>query len=306
MCAERIVSGTKFLDSIRGGMSVRELMEQHDLSLGELSSIFLQLENASVDVLRLYGRTSPDLRAQDKRRLRFLPRRRVLAPVPVIDMADPTNTGLLVDVTERGLGVAGVHARLHEVKSFKIAADRVFRVSAFQLQAECRWVATKGENGEALSGFKIARITESSLRELRRFVGLLTEAEQAPDSPIPRSLQETPVDLTGEVETGWTCPSCEAWYETEQDECPSCGIIASKYIHQLERTKTEILDAVVEQPGVRIETKTLAAGQSVQTTITTSDKLLKELKALGGNFGDHVNKALSEYVLRMKARKGKT
>ena len=136
MCAERIVSGTKFLDSIRGGMSVRELMEKHDLSLGELSSILVQLENASVDVLRLYGRTSLDLPAQDKRRLRFLPRRRVLAPVPVIDMTDPTNAGLLVDVTERGLGVVGVHARLHEVKSFKIAADRVFRISGFQLQAE--------------------------------------------------------------------------------------------------------------------------------------------------------------------------
>jgi len=63
---------------------------------------------------------------------------------------------------------------------------------------------------------------------------------------------------------------------------------------------------VLKRPGVRIETKTLAAGQSVQTTITTSNKLLKELKALGGDFCHHVNKALSEYVLRMKARKGKT
>ena len=306
MCEERIVSGTKFLDSIRGGMSVRELMENHHLSLGELSIILLQLENASVDVPRLYGRTSPDLPAQDKKRLRFLPRRRVFAPVPVIDMVDPTNAGLLVDVTERGLGVVGVHVRLHEVKSFKIAADRVFRVSAFQLQAECRWVATKGENREPFSGFKIARISESSLRELQRFVGLLTETEHAPDCPMPRSLQETPVDLTGEGEAGWTCPSCEAWYETEQEECPCCGIITSKYIHQLERTKTEILDAVVQEPGVRVEPKTLATGQSVQTTITTSDTLLKELKALGGNFGDHVNKALSEYVLRMKVRKGKT
>jgi hypothetical protein len=303
MSSERIVSGSKFLAGIRAGMTVRELMEEHNLSLGELSTIFVQLETAGVNVLRLYGRTRSGPEEQDKRRIRFLPRRKVMARVPVIDTKEPANIGLLIDVTERGLCVTGFRVQDRELKNLEIAADHVFRVGSFQLQAECRWTATAGFDQESISGFKIARISESDLRELRRFVGMLAETNPEPDASHRPGFFAAAVDLTGEMGDGWTCPSCEAWYESEQDECPQCGIIASKYMHLLERTKTQVLDPPGEPPEVRVETTTLAAAQSLRTTITASEKLVQELKALGGDLNDHVNKALEEYLDRNRTRK---
>jgi hypothetical protein len=98
------------------------------------------------------------------------PRNYLTFSVPVYEAGVPANRGLIEDITERGIGVTGIRAGVHETKALVIQSGQVAEVS---FEAICCWSA-RGEDGGFKSGFEITRIAEAALVTVRDFIRGLT------------------------------------------------------------------------------------------------------------------------------------
>jgi hypothetical protein len=324
MPEKRSISVGAIVEDLRAGMTALELMTKYALTPVQLESIFQQLERLAAKPSKLYGRgPSEDDRLTEKR-IRVLPRHRVAVPVRLRDLAHPETKGVVRDISEKGIGTEGFRASVDEIRSFEVLADEFFAANPFQLEAKCRWTKSLPPTRQYIAGFQILNISERNLRELRRFIDCIGRTEQAVrDSPSPAPA----VDKSLSQESSgamWVCPFCKMPQTHEFDECPQCGIIGSKYMQRLEKTKTEVLalfdkettreeppaKASQTQPSRQARTsgkemsleKPPAAGkeQFVQRSIYVSANLWRELETLEGNITEHINKALSSYLLRAK------
>ena len=77
---------------------------------------------------------------------------------------------MLSDVTEKGIGITGMAARIGETKTFVIPAGDFIETDPILLEARCQWAEEEKETGEWLAGFEITRISEKCLDDLRRLI----------------------------------------------------------------------------------------------------------------------------------------
>lgn len=292
---QRKISGGRIVSDIRWGMTAVELMKKYDLSLTQLKSVLAQLETAGFHVPELYGRAELERDSVSESGIRRLPRYRVIPHVPVHDVKDPLIKGRLFDISDKGLGVAGMEIRVQEVRSLIVLADQFFAIDPFQVRAVCRWGRPTGPEQRYVAGFEITNITERSLGRLRSLIEALNRAETASTRVEIFGPDESPARGEDPEKTAWTCPFCKMPQAREYDECPQCGIIVSKYIHRLERTRTEVLD-IVEKESRWPDTSANMRDKQVRKTITISEKLWNDLKSLGGNADDHIAEAVSTYL----------
>jgi hypothetical protein len=86
----------------------------------------------------------------------------------------------------------------------------------------------------------------------------------------------------------------------EFDECPQCGIIVSKYLVKLEMTRSGVAEAIEKQPVA--ETAAIPNQNFFnKTTVAIPSLVWEQLEALGGDPREHLNRALSTYLLRARA-----
>lgn len=298
---ERRISGARIVRDIRAGMTAVELMREHNLSRTQLKSILTQLERAGMHVPELYGRSVLDHDCVSEDGIRRWPRYNVIPHVPVHDVKDPMIKGRLVDISEKGLGVAGFAAEARDVRKLIVLADQFFAIEPFQVQVVCRWCKKTGDEIRWLAGFEIASVAEQSFQRLRSLIDALTRAEIATTTVEFSAFSEIP-EVEELKESAWICPFCKMPQPREYDECPQCGIIVSKYIHQLRRTKTEVVSIIEEQSRLA-DTSTVVKENLVRKSIMVSEKTWNDLKALGGDVDDHIADALSSYLAGVKRKR---
>jgi hypothetical protein len=302
MTSEKTISGAGFVEDLRSGITVSELMHKYGLSLEELKLLFQQLERAGAKPLELYGRSEKVQLTKDKGRLRWFPRHRVPFPVPVIDVDDLEARGILVDIAEMGLGVKGIDAKVNEVRTFTVAPDRFFQVNPFRVQAECRWVAASGEWDEPIAGFKITAMASGDRKNLEELVGILNEKkpESAPATEEDEIQGHDEVSLIFHGDSYWRCPSCGIPQDREHDECPLCGIIVAKFRSRMEKVEKKDNGVANENtPSLVIENSDRE--ELIIKRISLPAKLWRELEQLKGDKDDHVRDAISTYILRQKS-----
>ena len=107
---------------------------------------------------------------KDKRQV---PRCYPVVELPIYDVDDPTLEGIVWDISEKGVQVVGIAARVDQRKTFFIQANDFGSFSPFSFEAECRWVATEAENDRAVCGFEILGISDKDMEELRKVIDLL-------------------------------------------------------------------------------------------------------------------------------------
>jgi len=95
----------------------------------------------------------------------------------VYDTQLPQAKAQVHDITERGVGVAGIEAKIDEVRTLEIMPDNVFQLEPITFEARCRWGKTEGTTGRYFAGFEITNISEACLNRLRDLIRLLTPAE---------------------------------------------------------------------------------------------------------------------------------
>ncbi len=86
------------------------------------------------------------------------------------------NRGVIVDVSEGGIGVKGLSAEPGEKKALVIPAYYGFvTFDSIVIIAECRWTGTDEETGEKNSGFKVLQLTPRNAEEFAKLVSTLSE-----------------------------------------------------------------------------------------------------------------------------------
>lgn len=170
----RTIKAKEIVADIRAGMTYRELMDKYRVSLGKLQNIFRMLRDADAiqasELEPLYSIAPERLDAGKRRKVQ---RNYVFVRLPVYDMDNLLNEGIVVDITETGLRTSGLQVTVGETKGFLLQADYFAEVYPFTFEAQCIWVSTS-EQGQMLAGFSISSITEVGLEELRKLIQTLT------------------------------------------------------------------------------------------------------------------------------------
>jgi hypothetical protein len=176
MSAKRVVNAKDIVDDIRAGMSDKELMTKYRLSSKGLQSAFTKLiNNRILTVQEVYGQprsTDDDTVIIDD--MTLIPKHFLTVTAPIYEEGRPAVKGRLHEVTERGLTIIGIYARIGEEKSFMIPCKEFLAADRVAFRAECLWTNVKPETGQWVSGYQITSITKESLVLLRDLIQLLT------------------------------------------------------------------------------------------------------------------------------------
>jgi hypothetical protein len=150
-------------------------MEKYGLSAKGLESAFTKLVNSGImTVEEVYGqqRSGQDTVIIDD--LRELPRHFLSVSIPIYEAIYEDRKGKIREVTEKGVGVAGIQARIGEVKSFVIACRPFLEVDNIWLELECIWMEAGKTPEEWYGGFQITKISPKDLKNLRALIQLLS------------------------------------------------------------------------------------------------------------------------------------
>jgi uncharacterized protein (DUF433 family) len=156
---------------LRSGMARSELMTKYQISSDALASSLKRLleENA------ITSAEFETFRSFDHQQITERDSRRTLRnnPIPVVTICEVGKPGTryqVRDISEYGIGVAGITARVDEVKSLAVVGDEFGEIAPFEFEAQCRWAKHVEPDGKICSGFRITSISEEDLLRLREFV----------------------------------------------------------------------------------------------------------------------------------------
>ncbi|MFC1835451.1 hypothetical protein ACFL2Q_12065 [Thermodesulfobacteriota bacterium] len=176
MAKKRVLQAKDIIADIRSGMADADLMQKYRLTSKGLQSAFTKLlNNRLVTVEEIYGQhrsLEDDTVIVDD--LRLLRRHYLAVAIPIYETAFPDQAGRLRDITERGIGISGIPARLGERKAFLIPAKDISGVESIEFEAECIWADPGTSREKWTAGFQVITITEEALQNLRELMQLLT------------------------------------------------------------------------------------------------------------------------------------
>jgi hypothetical protein len=170
MATPKAIKAKEIVREIVCGVGDRELMDKYKLTFRGLQSLYTQLMDLKiVDPTLLEARIVPQLHATTTMIAR-LPRTDIYVPLPVQDLTNPMVRGLVINISERGLGVKGLDVAADQVKALVVKPDAFLRLQPFFLKAKCRWVKPADDPFEILAGFEIISIGQQEQEELRNLI----------------------------------------------------------------------------------------------------------------------------------------
>ena len=173
----RILTG-EIVSDIKSGMSDLDLSEKYRLSYRGLRKIFMKLVDAGVLTQEeVDGRWTAFWEKPDGERISRLPRNYLPYPVTVYVVGESKAKGLLLDITEKGLSMAGIEARVDEIKTFCVIPNDIGQIRPFLFEARCRWIKTNAHT-ECIAGYSIEKISDHDLLEIRDFIQALSPVWQ--------------------------------------------------------------------------------------------------------------------------------
>jgi hypothetical protein len=151
------------------------LMEKYRLSAKGLQRIFEKLvAGGFLTRLELDARVNFNDDTADIEDLRDFPRNYPVLSVSVFEGNRKGAKGTVRDITEKGVGIVGIEARVHEQKTFFIDAGRLSEFDTIRFDAECRWIKWDCAERRYVAGFEITKISKDALEELREMIGGFT------------------------------------------------------------------------------------------------------------------------------------
>jgi hypothetical protein len=170
------ISASAVLADIRSGIKDIELMEKYRLSSKGLQSVFQKLVLAElVTALELKNRFPSYEDTADLANMREVNRCFPIIRIEVVDMDEPEKKKYYArNLSQKGLQVAGMRAKIGVKKRFIIEANEFVNSDPIYLEAECRWSDKKGDTGLLVSGFEITNISERSQNDFMTLIGVVT------------------------------------------------------------------------------------------------------------------------------------
>ena len=169
----RTINLIEILNDIHGGMSDADLMEKYVLS----EDMLRQVSKKLLDARGIRSAADePDTIVEEPSDFvatREFFRHEVDLELPVYEASRPEVHGMLRDISEEGVSIAGLEAQAGDVMTLVVLSDELGEFSSFEFEGYCRWSFVDPEDGTYLSGFAINEISESDLLQLRKLVRLI-------------------------------------------------------------------------------------------------------------------------------------
>jgi hypothetical protein len=173
MDLKREIEAKDLIFDIRAGMTDSQLMEKYRLTYRGLKSALNKLLNVQAidpeelnDKFPLYEVITAD----DMRQLVKPP---FPLPVTIYESHRSDEKGVIRHVSEQGIGIKGLEARVGETKHLVLDATEFAALELISFYAQCRWVKRK-DSGEYFAGFEIVRISKEGFEELKKMIQLLS------------------------------------------------------------------------------------------------------------------------------------
>ncbi len=175
MSYKRLINIKEFVDDIRSGKSDVQLMEKHRLSAKGLQRAFDKLvKKGSLGQAELDSRKQAYEDSAFFETMRVLARHHLVVPLPIYESGQyPHHCGMVRDITENGIGVTGIKARVDQIKTFWIYPDTFLHIEPFSFRAQCRWTESEA-SGQFIGGFEIVEISEENRGRLFSLIQELT------------------------------------------------------------------------------------------------------------------------------------
>jgi len=177
MAPRRSVKAKEIVSDIRSGMTNQQLIDKYNVSVNSLHNLLRKLVDIKVvqksEVQALLSSVPGGIAYEERRKD---PRYYLLVPLPIYDVNNLLEEGQVVDVSEGGLRITGLAAKVGEKREFLLQADHYAHVFPFCFEAVCRW-ASQTEEEPWFAGFQITSISEGGFVELRKIIRELTISE---------------------------------------------------------------------------------------------------------------------------------
>jgi len=173
---KRRVSARQIIRDIESGMGRGELMEKYRLSSQTLQRLCSKLLNLrAVNKARMIEEiTLPDPGMPSQNIVRESQRYYLDFELPVYEVSHPDLLGQITDITEEGVGLIGIGAKVNEIKKFVVLGDIFGEVFPFEFEGICRWFDQESPDGDCAAGFQITSISGDGFQELQKLIRLVT------------------------------------------------------------------------------------------------------------------------------------
>jgi uncharacterized protein (DUF433 family) len=161
---------------IRAGMSETELMKVYNLSSRGLQSTFWKLVQSGIlSWDEILGLKPSKVQSMIFPRMRKWLRGYPLLFIAVCEEGNPMNIGKMKDLSEKGVGVLGISAKVGDLKKLIVAPVGSFDLKPFRISGICRWSNSKNSASPPHAGFELTDSEDNdiaSVEELLQFVTL--------------------------------------------------------------------------------------------------------------------------------------
>lgn len=172
---KRRISAHTLVDDIRAGTIGPQLMEKYKLSPRGLQRVFRKLVDAGWLTREECAGVAPDEETSiTLQKIRQTTRRLPVLSVTLYDKRRPGITGVLRDISERGIGVAGMDTRVDEARTLVIVPSESLPLAPFSVHCRCRWFREGHGTSPCNAGFEIMHAELTSLEALRELIEEVT------------------------------------------------------------------------------------------------------------------------------------
>jgi PilZ domain len=178
MVEKRQINGTNVIKDLRSGMIDRELQMKYRLSTNGLCRIYEKLvERGAMSHSELSEWSPLYSLTSHYKESRSYPRADLATKVSIYDLGTGS-IGIMRDISETGLRVAGIDATVGQAMTFQIPVDTFIQAEPLLIVAECKWVEIKGRQKKyPVAGFEILDLPERDSQILRNFLKFLLFSE---------------------------------------------------------------------------------------------------------------------------------
>jgi hypothetical protein len=175
---KRQINGRDILNDLRSGMADSELQVKYNFSEKALQTILKKLVACkAISHSELYEISLSYRDRVDRITGRRYPRADLAVRVPIYDIGSGA-IGVLRDISETGLRVAGIESSVGQAKTFQIPIDMFMPAEPLLIVAECKWVEIKGGYKKyPVAGFEIIDLPERDRNTLQNFISVLLLSE---------------------------------------------------------------------------------------------------------------------------------
>lgn len=170
LVSERRNRALRILADLQSGMSVHAIAKRNGFREERFGAIVKKLEDLGLlgedDFMADNKEFAQETALRDRRSVLRL--HRPVLMTRVFESTTRERFGLIMDLSEAGLRIKGIRARLDEAKTLFMNVGDFTQAEVLTLDCQCRWISVhEGTDGNGCAGFEITSISEDSLGFLK-------------------------------------------------------------------------------------------------------------------------------------------